>query len=84
MGWYSDDDWDDDWRPYVSVAERRRKAANRLATMQKAGRRVSPVEIAGRKIALTFWGDAWCKNLESYSDYANRLPRGRPTCAMAR
>ena len=77
MGWYSDDGWDDDWRPYVSVAERRRKARKRLAKMKKAGRRVSPVEIAGRKIALTFWGDAWCKNLESYSDYANRLPRGR-------
>ena len=37
----------------------------------------SPIEIVGRKIATTFWGDAWCKNLESYSDYSNRLPRGR-------
>jgi uncharacterized Zn finger protein len=45
--------------------------------MKKAGRRVAPIEIAGRKIAATFWGDAWCKNLESYSDYSNRLPRGR-------
>jgi uncharacterized Zn finger protein len=45
--------------------------------MKKAGRKVSPVEIAGRKIAATFWGDAWCRNLESYSDYSNRLPRGR-------
>ena len=45
--------------------------------MKKAGRQVSPVEIAGRKIAATFWGNAWCKNLESYSDYSNRLPRGR-------
>jgi uncharacterized Zn finger protein len=26
---------------------------------------------------LTFWGRAWCTNLESYSDYSNRLPRGR-------
>ncbi len=55
MGRYSDG-----WRPYVSVAERRLKAARRAAKMKKAGRRVSPVEIAGRKIALTFWGDAWC------------------------
>ena len=45
--------------------------------MKKAGREVSPVEIAGRRIAKTFWGEAWCKNLEAYSDYANRLPRGR-------
>ncbi len=73
MGWYSDDNW----RPYVSVAERRRQAAKKLAKMKKAGRRVSPVEIAGRKIATTFWGNAWCTNLESYSDFSNRLPRGR-------
>ena len=73
MGWYSYDDW----RPYVSVAERRRRAARKVAKMKKAGRQVSPVEIAGRKIAATFWGNAWCKNLESYSDYSNRLPRGR-------
>lgn len=33
-----------------------------------------------RKIATTFWGEAWCKNLESYSDYSNRLPRGRSYC----
>jgi len=73
MGWYSYDNW----RPYVSVAERRRRAAKKIAKMKKAGRQISPVEIAGRKIATTFWGEAWCKNLEAYSDYSNRLPRGR-------
>jgi uncharacterized Zn finger protein len=65
------------WPPYVPVAERRRRAAQKVAKMKKAGQHVSPVEIAGRKIATTFWGDAWCKNLEAYSDYSNRLPRGR-------
>jgi len=45
--------------------------------MEKAGRKVSPIEIEGRRIATTFWGDAWCRNLEAYSDYENRLPRGR-------
>ena len=65
------------WRPYVPVAERRRQAVAKVARMRKGGREVSPVEIAGRKIATTFWGDAWCKNLEAYSDYSNRLPRGR-------
>ena len=73
MGWYSYDDW----RPHVSVAERRRQAAKKIARMKKAGLEIAPVEISGRKIATTFWGDAWCKNLEAYSDYANRLPRGR-------
>ncbi|MBN1653908.1 MAG: hypothetical protein JXA30_09045 [Deltaproteobacteria bacterium] len=73
MGWYSSYSW----APYVSVAERRRRAAQKVAKMKKAGRAVSPVEINGRKIAETFWGDAWCQNLEKYGDYANRLPRGR-------
>jgi uncharacterized Zn finger protein len=66
-----------DDRPYVSVGERRAKAALELAKLQKKGRRTSPVVIDGRKIATTFWGEAWCGNLERYSDFANRLPRGR-------
>ena len=44
---------------------------------RKKGLAVSPIVIDGRTIAKTFWGKAWCENLESYSDYANRLPRGR-------
>jgi len=63
--------------PYVSAAERRLKALRKLEGLRKAGKTVSPVEIAGRKIATTFWGGAWCDNLERYSDYANRIPRGR-------
>jgi uncharacterized Zn finger protein len=45
--------------------------------MAKKGNPPSPVEITGRTIASTFWGKAWCKHLESFSDYSNRLPRGR-------
>jgi len=44
---------------------------------RKAGRELAPVQIAGRTIARSFWGSAWCDNLEAYSDFANRLPRGR-------
>ena len=65
------------WRPYVSVAERRRKAEREMQKLAKKGHPVSPVVIEGRTIAKTFWGKAWCDNLERYSDYANRLPRGR-------
>ncbi|MGH9407625.1 MAG: SWIM zinc finger family protein [Terriglobia bacterium] len=68
-------DWG--WRPYVSVAERRRKAAREMEKLRKKGHPVSPVIIEGRAITKTFWGKAWCDNLEGYSDYANRLPRGR-------
>jgi uncharacterized Zn finger protein len=66
------------FRPYVSVAERRAKAARELAKLaRKGGSAASPVVLDGRKIAATFWGKAWCDNLEAYSDYENRLPRGR-------
>src|ERR1700730_8941995 len=65
------------WRPYVPVAERRRKAEKKLAKPKKNGQSVSPVTIEGRAIAKSFWGKSWCTNLERYSDYENRLPRGR-------
>ena len=65
------------FRPYVSVAERRRKAEREMAKLAKKGKTIRPVQIEGRTIARTFWGKAWCDNLESYMDYANRLPRGR-------
>ena len=65
------------WKPYVPVAERRRKALKKMEGLRKKGRIISPVSVDGRTIAKTFWGKAWCENLESYSDYENRLPRGR-------
>lgn len=65
------------WKPYVPVAERRRKAEKAAQTSRKKGATLSPVKITGRAIATTFWGKAWCENLERYSDFSNRLPRGR-------
>jgi uncharacterized Zn finger protein len=63
--------------PYVPVAKRREQAAKAAAKAAKNGSGWSGVTITGRKIATTFWGAAWCDHLESYSDYENRLPRGR-------
>lgn len=66
------------WAPYVSVAERKRRAAKKVKEMcKKKGVVVEPVNIEGRTIAKTYWGKAWCDNLEFYSDLSNRLPRGR-------
>jgi uncharacterized Zn finger protein len=67
----------DGWPPYVSVAQRRANAAAEAARLKKKGQTVSPVVVEGRTIVRTFWGKAWCDNLERYSDYENRLPRGR-------
>src|ERR1700722_18101747 len=71
MGWYGE------FAPYVRVATRKREAAREVAKLKKKGQICEPIIIDGRTIANTFWGKAWCKNLESYSDYSNRLPRGR-------
>ncbi len=65
------------WGPYVSVAERKLRAAREVGKLIKKGRHASPVTVEGRTIARTFWGKAWCENLERYSDFENRLPRGR-------
>jgi uncharacterized Zn finger protein len=65
------------WKPYVSAAERRKKAEKAAAKAKKAGANLSPVAPYRGAIAKTFWGKAWCENLERYSDFANRLPRGR-------
>jgi uncharacterized Zn finger protein len=65
------------FRPYVSVAKRRRRAAKEIEKLRKKGHVVAPIVVEGRKIARSFWGNAWCDNLERYSDFANRLPRGR-------
>lgn len=63
--------------PYVPVAKRRMEAARLVAKLKKQGQILSPILIEGRVIASTFWGKSWCKNLEVYSDFENRLPRGR-------
>lgn len=69
-----------DWSPFAQpsayeVGERARRAKERLG---EEGREMAPVEpVTGRLITTTFWGKAWCRNLLQYSDYENRMPRGR-------
>lgn len=61
-----------------SNAESRARLAARDADRHRAaGVVASPVRIQGRTIATSFWGKAWCDAMESYGDYASRLPRGR-------
>src|SRR5476649_2001227 len=71
MGWFGG------YAPYVPVAERKKRATREVTKLKKKGQIIEPVILEGRTIAKTFWGKAWCTNLESYSDYENRLPRGR-------
>jgi uncharacterized Zn finger protein len=68
-----------DWwgRRYVSVAERKERAADMILSLEAEGRTLSPVKLAGKTIATSFWGKLWCDTLESYRDYETRLPRGK-------
>jgi uncharacterized Zn finger protein/DNA-binding transcriptional regulator YiaG len=70
MSWYG-------WRPYVPVAVRQTRALSKMEKLRKKGLCIQPVTIEGRQIARSFWGQAWCDHLEKFSDYENRLPRGR-------
>ena len=64
------------WARYVPVAERRARARRAMGKLRK-GKHIQPIDIEGRTIARSFWGKGWCDHLESFSDFANRLPRGR-------
>jgi uncharacterized Zn finger protein len=71
MSWYHYND-------YESVAQRRAKAQKKVEKLRNAGEQIEPIApFTTRGIAKTFWGKAWCRHLEQFSDYENRLPRGR-------
>ncbi len=70
MSWWS-------FKPYISAAQKKTNALKEIAKLTEKGQVISPVKLEGKKIAATFWGKAWCNNLEAYSDLAYRLPRGR-------
>ncbi len=65
------------FQEYVPVAEKRKRAEKTIEKLKKKNTDISPVIIEGRNIAKTWWGKSWNDNLESYSDYSNRIGRGR-------
>jgi len=72
MAWYTRG-----FAPYVPARARQAQARREARALAKQGEALDPVQIEGRAIARTFWGQAWCRHIETYSDYSNRLPRGR-------
>ena len=67
------------WRypRYVSVAEKKAKAARKLKQLKKKNPAIQPIVLEGSAIAKTWWGKSWNLNLERYADYSNRIGRGR-------
>lgn len=80
MAFYDDDYYYFSKPKYESVQDRKNKAEEYVKKMASKGIIFSPVKIEGSKIASRWWGIMWCKNLERYSDYANRIPRGKSYC----
>lgn len=69
--------YDERFPQYVPVSERRANAQRAVERLKKKHPDIAPIVIEGRKLARTWWGQAWNDNLERYSDYANRIGRGR-------
>lgn len=71
--------WDyyEDYPRRESLDARKKKAAKRAAALTKKQGELQPAIVKGVKIATTFWGQAWNRNLEQYQSYEYRLPRGR-------
>jgi uncharacterized Zn finger protein len=62
---------------YVSVAEKKAKAAKKLKQLKKKRPDIQPIIIEGKSLTSTWWGKAWNNNLTKYADYSNRVGRGR-------
>ena len=60
-----------------SATVRKQKASASIQKMKKKNPDIEPIIIEGRALAKSWWGKAWNKNLESYSDYRNRIGRGK-------
>jgi len=67
------------WWSYEDVREQKERLQREIAKRKKRGEKfeVLPAPAGQKKLCTTFWGQAWCKNLESYQQYESRLPRGR-------
>jgi len=65
------------YAPYVSVAQKKDRAARKLQQLKKKNPHIRPVVVQGYKLAKTWWGKSWNLNLERYADYASRIERGR-------
>ena len=67
------------WWSYQDVAEAKERVQREIAKRKKKGERFDALlpQTTGKKLCTTFWGQAWCRNLETYQEYESRLPRGR-------
>src|SRR3954471_14606515 len=67
------------WYSYHDAREQKAELRREMARLQKRGEKFEALSApaGSRKLVHSFWGKAWCKHLESHSNYEYRLPRGR-------
>lgn len=67
------------WWSYEDVKQQKQRVQREIAKRKKRGEKfaVLAAPAGQKKLSATFWGQAWCRNLESYQQYESRLPRGR-------
>ena len=67
------------WYQYEDDGARKRQLMAQIEKRRKSGEAFEALAAppGSKKLVSTFWGKAWCRHLEAYSDYAYRLPRGR-------
>jgi uncharacterized Zn finger protein len=69
MSWYGYEDAREQKEELRREMERRRLRGEVFEALTVPG--------TGKKLATTFWGQAWGRHLATYQDYETRLPRGR-------
>ena len=69
--------WEEMNYPQPTEEELQENAKNTRKKAAAKGQTLHPIVIKSRQIANSWWGKAWCQNLERYADFDTRLPRGR-------
>ena len=69
--------WEAEFYSQPTTSELKRKLEASRKSAEKKGKVLEPVVIQGRRITSSWWGQAWCANLERYADFESRLERGK-------
>lgn len=66
------------WYSYSDAKEKKDRVRREMEKRIKRGEEFTAFESPkGIKLTQNFWGQAWCRHLETYGGYETRLPRGR-------
>jgi len=69
--------WNTEYYTQISVEELQQKALESTKSASNKGKTLSPIVVKSKSIIDSWWGQAWCDNLEHYADYESRIERGK-------